>query len=68
MIRTSRGLKQALEKLEDDFVICTYVDENGKEVEFVIDSVGHHKIHGDKDNMVCNCLYLRDGGQGCIKK
>lgn len=52
-----------LKKYEDDFIIAKL---EGKE--YVIDSIGHNKIYGDRDNMHCICLNVRDGGQGNIKR
>jgi len=61
-------LRRALSDIGDDFIIGKYIDDDGKEIELVIDSIGHHKVHCDTENMTCLCLNLRNGGQGCIKR
>lgn len=68
MVSTTGALERELRKVDDDFVICKYIDKDGIEHELVIDSIGTHKVHGDRNNQVCCCLNLRDGGNGCIKK
>ena len=63
MIYTSRELIHSLSKLQDDFIV---VKLDGKE--YVIESIGHQKIHGDRDNMNCLCINVRNGGEGNIKR
>ena len=63
MIYTSRELVRILSRLDDDFIIVKLGNK-----EYVIDSIGYNKIHGDKDNMKSLCINIRDGGEGNIKQ
>jgi len=53
-------LKQELDKMEENFLIASYTDENGKEMEFVVAELTQNGRH--------ITMKLRDGGQGYVKQ
>lgn len=54
---------EELRKYPDDFITVKMGDE-----EYVIENVGHTKIHGDLDCESHICLNVKFGGEGFIKR
>ncbi|WP_147419564.1 hypothetical protein [Mediterraneibacter gnavus] len=63
MIRTSGMLMRELGMYPDDFVTVRLGEE-----EYVIDSIGHTKTHGNIDDTSHLCLNVRDGGSGFVRR
>ena len=62
MIRTSGMLMRELGMYPDDFITVRLGEE------YVIDSIGHTKTHGNIDDISHLCLNVRDGGSGFIRR
>lgn len=63
LIRTSGMLMRELGMYPDDFITVRLGEE-----EYVIDSIGHTKTHGNIDDTSHLCLNVRDGGSGFVRR
>ena len=68
-ITTSHALARELLSKPDGFLTATFVNDSGREVEFIITDYQRKKGHANVDDSVPYwTLNLKDGGNGNLKK